>query len=238
MDFFDRHKALIITSLLFAVLMLALYNFNLSSNNKATAEMLVDLEQYKLEQQEEPEPEKQEETPPENRRNVQTHQAYNQDRETREADFKNKLNDIFEKNSAEQEEAENENTESSAGNYSLSRKNSEEKKKLSDGDNSAKQTSQKSAAYDYSSISFSLKGRNAVKIPNPVYTCDTAGKIVINITVDSNGYVIDTSVNRGSSTSGNECLTDRALEYAAGARFSKLAGRNSQPGTITYYFKS
>jgi len=237
-NFFDKHKALIITSLLFAILMLALYNFNLANSNQQTAEMLVDLEQFKVEEEEEAEPEKQEETPKRNPRNVQTHQAYNQDKETREADFKNQLDKIFEKNSAEQEQAENEDTEGSSGNYSVNRKNSEEQKKRSDGDDSAEETSQSSAAYDYSSISFSLKGRRAVKIPNPVYTCDTAGKVVINITVDANGYVIDSSVNKGSSTTSNECLTDRALEYSAGARFSKLAGRNSQPGTITYHFRS
>ena len=236
--FFDKHKALIITSLLFAVLMLTLYNFNLANSNQETAEMLVDLEQFKVEEKQEKEPEKQQENPQRNSRNVQTHQAYNQDKETRDADFKNQLNEIFEKNSAEQEQAENENTEGSNGNYSVNRKNSEDQKKLSDGDNSTEEASQKSAAYDYSSISFSLKGRRAMKIPNPVYTCDTAGKVVINITVDTNGYVIDSAVNKGSSTSTNECLIDRALEYSAGARFSKLAGRNSQPGTITFHFRS
>ncbi|QYA25129.1 energy transducer TonB [Gramella sp. MT6] len=237
-EFFDKHKALIITTLLFAVLMLALYNFNLANANKETAEMLVDLEQFKVEEKKEIEPEKPEETPKRNPRDVQTHQAYNQDKETREADFKSQLDKIFEKNSADQEEAENEDTDGSEGNYSVNKKNSEDKKDRSDGDDSAEEASQKSAVYDYSSISFSLKGRRAVKIPNPVYTCDTAGKIVINISVDANGYVIDSSVNKASSTSTNECLTDRALEYSAGARFSKLAGRNSQPGTITYHFRS
>ncbi|PTX45296.1 hypothetical protein C8P64_1290 [Christiangramia gaetbulicola] len=237
-EFFDKHKALIITTLLFAVLMLALYNFNLANANKETAEMLVDLEQFKVEEKKETEPEKQEETPKRNPRDVQTHQAYNQDKETREADFKSQLDKIFEKNSADQEEAENEDTDGSEGNYTVNKKNSEDKKNRSDGNDSAEEASQKSAVYDYSSISFSLKGRRAVKIPNPVYTCDTAGKIVINISVDANGYVIDSSVNKASSTSTNECLTDRALEYSAGARFSKLAGRNSQPGTITYYFRS
>ena len=236
--FFDKHKALIITSLLFAVLMLALYNFNLANSNQETAEMLVDLEQFRVEEKQEKEPEEQQETPQRNPRNVQTHQAYNQDKETRDADFKNQLNEIFEKNSAEQKQTENENTEGSNGNYSVNRKNSEDKKKRSDGDNSTEEAFQKSAAYDYSSISFSLKGRRAVKIPNPVYTCDTAGKVVINITVDANGYVIDSSLNKGSSTTSNECLTDRALEYSAGARFSKLVGRNSQIGTITYHFRS
>lgn len=238
MDFFDRHKALIITSLLFAILMLALYNLNLSTRNKKVSEMLIDLNQYKLAEKEEKEPEKPQEQPRENQRKIQTNQAFNEDKETREADFKNQLDKIFEKNSAEQEEAENENTEGSEGNYAVNKKNSEEKKDRSDGDNSSELASQKSAAYDYSSISFSLKGRRAVKIPNPVYTCDTAGKIVVNIIVDANGYVIDTSINKGSSTSSNECLTGQALEYAAGARFSKLSGRNSQPGTITYHFRS
>ncbi|TBW27946.1 energy transducer TonB [Gramella sp. KN1008] len=238
MDFFDRHKALIITSLLFSILMLGLYNFKLSSNNDEVSEMLVQLDQLKIEQEEEKQSEQPREQQQTNRRNVQTHQAYNQDKETREADFKNKLNDIFEKNSAEQEEAENENTEGSEGNYAVNKKNSEEKKTRSDGDNSSKETSQKSAAYDYSSISFSLKRRRAIKIPNPVYTCDRAGKVVVNITVDANGFVIDTSINRGSSTTNNECLTERALEYSAGARFTRLAGENAQPGTITYHFRS
>jgi len=236
--FFDKHKALIITSLLFAVLMLGLYNFNLANSNQETAEMLVDLEQFKVEEKKDTEIEKPEETQRRNSRNVQTHRAYNQDKETREADFKNQLNKLFEKNSAEQEQAENEETEGSEGNYAVNKKNSEKKRTRSDGDDSAEEASQKSALYDYSSISFSLVGRNAVKIPNPVYTCDTAGKVVINITVDASGYVIDSSFNKGSSTTSNECLIDRALEYSAGARFSKLAGRNSQPGTITYHFKS
>ncbi len=238
MDFFDRHKALIITSLLFAILMLALYNLNLSTRNKKVSEMLIDLNQYRLAEQEEKEPEKPKEKPRENQRKIQTNQAFNEDKETRDADFKNKLDEIFEKNSAEQEEAENEESEGSEGDYSVNKKNSEEKKDRSDGDNSSELASQKSAAYDYSSISFSLKGRRAVKIPNPVYTCNNAGKIVVNITVDANGYVIDTSINKGSSTTSNECLTGQALEYAAGARFSKLSGRNSQPGTITYHFRS
>ncbi|GAA4308461.1 hypothetical protein GCM10023115_36980 [Pontixanthobacter gangjinensis] len=236
-NFFDKHKALILTTLSFAVLMLALYNFKLANGNQETAEMLVDLDQFKVTEKEKLEPEEQK-PQEQSRRNIQTHQAYNQDKETREADFKNKLDEIFQKNSAEQEQAENDETEGSEGNYAMNRKNSEEKKKRSDGDNSSQEASQKSAIYDYSSISFSLKGRRAVKIPNPVYTCDRAGKIVINITVDANGYVIDSSVNKASSSTTNECLTDRALKYSAGARFSKLAGRDSQIGTITYHFRS
>ncbi|MFV8281028.1 hypothetical protein ACNKXS_05760 [Christiangramia marina] len=237
MDFFDKHKALIITSLLFAVLFLALYNLNMANKKKAAGEMLVDLEQFQKEKAPEEEPEEQETQPQQQRRNIQTNKAYNEDKEARDADMKNKLDEIFKKNSASQEAEESEDTQGD-GNYQVNKKTAERKKDASNGDDSSEESSQKSAVYDYSSISFSLQGRRAVKIPNPVYTCDVAGKIVINISVDANGYVIDTSLNKGSSTSGNECLVERAMEYAAGARFSKLAGRNEQPGTITYYFRS
>jgi len=237
MDFFDKHKALIITSLLFAVLFLALYNLNMANKKKAAGEMLVDLEQFQKEKAPEEEPEEQKEQPQQQPRNVQTNKAYNEDKEARDADMKNKLDEIFQKNSASQEAEESEDTQGD-GNYQVNKKTADRKKDASNGDDSSEESSQKSAVYDYSSISFSLKGRRAVKIPNPVYTCDVAGKIVINISVDANGYVIDTSLNKGSSTSGNECLVERAMEYAAGARFSKLAGKNEQPGTITYYFRS
>jgi len=237
MDFFDKHKALIITSLLFAVLFLALYNLNMANKKKAAGEMLVDLEQFQKEKAPEEEPEEQEEQPQQQRRNVQTNKAYNEDKEARDADMKNKLDEIFQKNSTSQEAEESEDTQGD-GNYQVNKKTADRKKDASNGDDSSEESSQKSAVYDYSSISFSVKGRRAVKIPNPVYTCDVAGKIVINISVDANGFVIDTSLNKGSSTSGNECLVERAMEYAAGARFSKLAGKNEQPGTITYYFRS
>ncbi|WP_026914660.1 hypothetical protein [Christiangramia portivictoriae] len=237
MDFFDKHKALIITSLLFAVLFLALYNLNMANKQKRAGEMLVDLEQFQKEKAPEEKPEQQEEPPQQKQRNIQTNKAYNEDKEARDADMKNKLDEIFQKNSASQEAEESEDTQGD-GNYQVSKKTADKKKEASTGDDSSEESSQRSAVYDYSSISFSLKGRRAVKIPNPVYTCDVAGKIVINIQVDANGYVIDTSLNKGSSTSGNECLVERAMEYAAGARFSKLAGKNEQPGTITYYFRS
>ncbi len=199
--------------------------------------MLVSLDQLKLEEKKEETPEEQPKQQTQGRK-IQTNQAFNENKEERQADFQKRLDEIFQKNNAEQEELENEKSETSEGAYSVQKKNSEKKQKASEGDNSTQNKGQQSAAYDYSSISFSLKGRNAVKIPNPVYTCDKAGKIVVNISVNENGYVTDLSINKSSSTSSNECLTERALEYAAGARFTKLAGQNDQPGTITYYFKS
>ena len=112
-----------------------------------------------------------------------------------------------------------------------------ETQKKSDGDRSSEKISTQTGGTDRSSISFNLVGRSAVDLPNPIYTCDRSGKVVVNITVNENGRVLTTSINKGSSTTSNECLAEQALQYASIAIFSSLAGRQNQPGTITYNFK-
>ncbi|MCM4159515.1 TonB family protein [Antarcticibacterium flavum] len=238
MDFFDRHKALIITLLIFGILILGLYNFNLSNSNKKAREFLVDLDNYRLEEQVEKEPETEEvEQQPQTRPSRQTHRAFNEEQEARNENFDRQLNEILERNSANREEASENENKSSTGDYNIANTPREKPQQRSDGNNTSDQTSTQSSGIDNSSISFSLLGRTALHIPNPVYTCDRAGKVVVNITVNAQGRVTSTSLNKGSSTSSNECLTENALQYAAGAVFSQLPGRNSQPGTITYYFQ-
>lgn len=237
MDFFEKHKALIITLLFFAVLLLGLFNFNLANKNKATSEFVMDLDNLKMEEPvvEKPEPEEAPKTI--TRQTAQTHQAFNQDQESRDENFNQQLTEIFEKNSALQEETSEDETSNSSGDFNFQNQKKAQVQKKSDGNKATTKTSAKSGGIDHSSISFSLLGRSAVDIPNPVYTCDRSGKIVINISVNADGRVTSTSVNKGSSSSSNECLTEQALEYAAQAVFSRLPGRNSQPGTITYNFK-
>jgi len=237
MDFFDRHKALIITLLFFAVLLLGLINFNLANKNKETSEFIMDLDNLKIEDPVVDEPELEETSQKNTRETAQTHQAFNQDQEARDENFDQKLNEIFEKNSALQEETSEDEASNSSGDFNLQDKKNAEVKKRSDGNKTSTESSAKSGGIDHSSISFSLLGRSAVDIPNPVYTCDRSGKIVVNILVNAEGRVISTSVNKGSSSTTNECLTEQALEYAAQAVFSRLPGRTSQPGTITYNFK-
>jgi len=237
MDFFDRHKALIITLLFFAVLLLGLFNFNLANKNRKEREFLMDLDNLKIE---EPvvEKAKPEEVPKKNTpKTAQTHQAFNENLEDREENFDQQLKEIFEKNSALQTEASENETSNSSGNFDFQNKKKEQVQKKSDGNKTSEVTSTKKGGIDHSSISFSLLGRSAVDIPNPVYTCYSSGKIVVNISVNAEGRVTSTSVNKGSSSTTNECLADQALEYAAKAVFSRLPGRNSQPGTITYNFK-
>ena len=85
-----------------------------------------------------------------------------------------------------------------------------------------------------SSVSFSLKNRTKVDLPIPVYLCDASGKIVINIKVNSNGNVVNASVN-SSASNKNGCLQERALQYAKRAVFNS-SNTPSQMGSITYVF--
>ena len=53
-------------------------------------------------------------------------------------------------------------------------------------------------------VKYSLEGRNATReLPNPIYTCENYGKIVVNIVVDMNGAIIEASINTQQSTSTN-----------------------------------
>ena len=238
MDFFDRHKALILTVLCCGILILGLINFRLSQYKKESNEMLVNLDQYKPEEKK-AEEEKKEEEPPKPKtqktKTVETHRAFNENQEERKENFDRQLDEILKKNSAKQEQSSKD--ENKAGEYSLPKKSAEKKKKSSQGNDQSKELANKKGGIRNSSISFSLRGRSAIDIPNPVYTCDVAGRIVINITVNAGGMVEETSYNKASSSSENECLIEQALKYASDARFSSLPGRDEQPGTITYQFE-
>lgn len=117
------------------------------------------------------------------------------------------------------------------------RKKIEEKKKAAEQSKEEKPTKRKpTKTKQRTSISYHLADRNAQQIPNPVYTCDGAGKVVINITVNDLGRVIKTSFNRSASTTSNGCLVEQALDYAARALFNS-ASRKEQLGSITFQFQ-
>ncbi|HET7361388.1 MAG TPA: hypothetical protein VFI78_05585 [Salinimicrobium sp.] len=238
MDFFDKYKALIITVLLFLVILLGMYNIQIANHNAQVQEMLVQLQNYEFE---EPTKQKNPEKPPEtagqkSQTSVETHEAFNQNLEENQEEFQSRLNEIFEESAAEQEASE-EGEETTDGRIAINSNNDEKSRNQSDGDGSTDEISAQSGILENSSISFNLLGRQAIDIPNPIYTCDTAGKIVVNITVNARGEVTSTSINEASSSTTNECLTHQALLYAKDAIFTELAGRNHQLGTITYNFQ-
>lgn len=198
---------------------------------------MIDLQEQEIETQQEEPQEKEEETPEPPSENQQlTHQASDENQQEREENLDRELDEIFERNSASREESSAEDNTSDAGEYNTGNPSSRNKE-ASQGNDATEETSTQAGKLRNSSISYSLKGRNATHIPNPIYTCDRAGKIVINIKVDAEGRVVQTDINKASSSTSNRCLTEKALEYAAGARFSQLKGRENQPGTITFLFQ-
>lgn len=83
---------------------------------------------------------------------------------------------------------------------------------------------------------FDLAGRKALALPNPKYTCNEQGTVVVQISVDKNGNVISAVPGARGTTNTARCLQDQAKQAAMNARFS--AGElDKQVGTITYNFK-
>ena len=62
------------------------------------------------------------------------------------------------------------------------------------------------------------------------------GRVVVTITVDPKGNVIDTRINNRTNTT-NLQLRNAAAEAARKTKFNAIGGDNNQTGTITYYFK-
>lgn len=87
-------------------------------------------------------------------------------------------------------------------------------------------------------ISFSLGNRGAQSLPEPEYPSQKSGRIVVEVTVDRNGYVTKARGGIRGSTSTDSNLIEAAEKAARRARFnvSKEAPA-SQIGTITYIFK-
>lgn len=86
-------------------------------------------------------------------------------------------------------------------------------------------------------VRYSLTERFPIgDLPNPVFTCEVSGKIVVNIKVAANGEVTETTFNETESTTANGCLVENALHYASQARF-EASTIKEQKGTITYFYQ-
>ena len=85
---------------------------------------------------------------------------------------------------------------------------------------------------------FDLNGRSLGPggLPRPVYNVQEEGRVVVTITVNPAGQVIQTSINKRTNTA-NAALRKAAEDAARKARFNTVNGVNNQTGTITYYFK-
>lgn len=89
-----------------------------------------------------------------------------------------------------------------------------------------------------------LGGRGFAKgesLPRPQYdNSNDEGKLVVDITVNPEGDVVDASINSSKSSASirtNYDLRNSAINAAKKAKFEAIKNSNNQKGTITYFFK-
>lgn len=82
-----------------------------------------------------------------------------------------------------------------------------------------------------------LQGRGLREgLPKPSTRYNTAGRVVVYVTIDSDGNVLTAKVDLDGTTTSDETLRKLAVEAAMKAKF-KQSQRTAQGGRITYDFK-
>lgn len=85
---------------------------------------------------------------------------------------------------------------------------------------------------------YNLAGRKALTKPQPKYTCNEQGKVVVQISVDKNGTVFAAEPGARGTTNSAKCLLDQARQAALNTKFDASdAAADKQVGTIIYNFK-
>lgn len=236
MNLSNQHKALLLTLLISGTVVLSVFNLSLRKQSERISESYYEIEPEKelteeeikileaLEQQ--------------NNTKAETNKAFNDTKKNTHfaeayktiappEDYVPKSNNLDNSDAIESYKSKYKSTNPAKLNRedlsSFSKVNDVLKKQKGDGANTK------------STVSYSLKNRDDIYIPIPVYLCETSGKIVVNITVNSSGNVIDAYTNT-SSTSSNECLIEHALQYAKDSKFSADTSKKTQIGSITFNF--
>ncbi|MFW6218908.1 MAG: hypothetical protein ACOC3S_02195 [Bacteroidota bacterium] len=102
-----------------------------------------------------------------------------------------------------------------------------------DSDNHAEGNSQGTGG-----ISFSLAGRNPVRLPKPEYNYQVEGKVVVEVIVDKQGNVTKATPGVRGSTTLDSYLLNVAEKAALRAKFDRKPDAPLyQKGTITYLFR-
>jgi len=84
---------------------------------------------------------------------------------------------------------------------------------------------------------YSLGNRKALSKPQPNYNCNEEGVVVVQITVDQNGNVIDAKPGARGTTNSASCLASQAKIAAMQTKWSSSPdGTEKQVGTIKYNF--
>lgn len=85
--------------------------------------------------------------------------------------------------------------------------------------------------------SYNLGGRSLGRggLAQPSYSANDYGTVVVNITVDPQGNVIQALIGQGTNTP-NSSLREEARRAALRTKFNSTTSVNNQNGTITYRF--
>ena len=87
-------------------------------------------------------------------------------------------------------------------------------------------------------LSYSLDGRNAKYLTNPVYKCYAGGEVTVTIYVRRDGSVKEAKINENASAT-DECIRKQAKEAAKKSRFSRSdSAPEPQVGEIVYRFQA
>lgn len=239
----NTYKALIITTLISTVVLFLGFTIHIKKQSKLVAETFYEMDAEAVEEEEKEELEDILKsldnllaTPATTNQAFNETKAYENDEVSDEA-FEEQLEAIKNRTTVEDLKAANQDnnvltTSSSNKNNSSAFGNINDivNKRL-DSQKNANNSADKN-----SSVSYSLVDRTHTFLPVPIYLCEQGGKIVVNITVNHEGNVVDTYIN-ASSSSENGCLIDHALEYAKESKFTRDAKKASQLGTITFLFR-
>jgi hypothetical protein len=228
MKFDYSYRAFIITCLLFGILFLILYSAKLGDG------FPVDESSYDIEYNDDvPLPEDELAKLNSEEMNIETNRAYNE-AEKFISELEASENTIDEKIAELDAAIEDTEFNSEEGIKEAKERLKEAREKALRQKKGAAQTS--GTGNRNTTISYELKDRRSLVIPNPVYTCDVGGVIVIDIQVNALGKVTKTSFNKKASSTQNGCLIESAETYAKLARFTTAPKTSNQKGTITYNF--
>lgn len=237
MQFNNKQKSLLLTFLISGTVVLSVFNLSIKKQNKLATESYYEMEPEKPLTEEEIKVLEALESL--NNAKAETNKAFNETDKAKP--FAEAYKPIAPPEDYQRPQSEQDNDmseQSSSDNNDISDLNHEEVSSFSKVNSFLNKSTKKNEVKSNnrkSTISYSLVDRTDEYLPIPIYLCEDGGKIVINITVDDQGNVIDTYVN-SSSTSSNDCLVESALEYAKQAKFNASPGKRSQLGSVTFNF--
>jgi succinate dehydrogenase flavin-adding protein (antitoxin of CptAB toxin-antitoxin module) len=236
----NTYKAMIATTLVSTVVVFLAFTLHIKKKSNLIAETFYEMEPETIEEEKKEELQEILESLDNLLNSTTTNQAYNESNDELDKAFEEQLEEIRNRNNNETvtEALETNDASSSSGAAS----NEEAIETFDNINDIIAKTSEKKRAPSLnglnknSSISYSLVNRIKIDIPPPIYLCEMGGKVVITITVDSEGNVTETNYNNASTTD-NGCLVDHAMEYAKASKFNADHSKPSQIGTITFLFK-